>query len=192
MNCAKISASVAVNCDNPIQGGTKDVLYLFNFDDILDATLTRNGSNSQIIEDILLGSGITGYSFEGINSSTLPKNTFVKGRFLGAFDHEVNFKIWDLTPAIKEELEKMAKGRFVAIVENNYKGTAGNAAFEIYGLDSGLVLEAMERDPANADTQGAYDVTLKSSEQSREPHLPATFFNTSYANSKALVEALIG
>ena len=67
MECAKISAGVAVNCDNPLQSGTKDKLYLFNYSDIEDATITRNGVNTQIIEDIVLSSGITGYTIEGIN-----------------------------------------------------------------------------------------------------------------------------
>lgn len=191
MECAKITQGVAVNCTNPVQGGTKDNLYLFNYSDIEDAVVTRNGQNTQIIENIVLASGVVGYRFEGQNNSNVPKVAMVKGAYSNSFDHEVNFKIFDLTPTIKSELEKMSKGRLVAIVENYYKGTTGNAAFEIYGLDSGLILESLERDASNADTQGMYDVTLKSSEKSREQHLPASFFITSYAATKAIVEGLV-
>jgi len=188
--CARISQNITVNCDAPIQGGTRDNLILINYDDWIDAAITVNVTNSQIIEDIVLPSGATGYQIEGINNSILPKQAFIKGRFLGSFEHEVNFKCFSLNPTIKSELVKLSKGRVVAIVENNYKGDDGEAAFEVYGLDSGLVLELLERDPANADTQGAYDVTVKSSEQSRESHLPATIFLTDYTTSKAIVDGL--
>ena len=188
--CKKITAEILVNCAEPIQGGSKDRLYLFNFDDIEDSTISRNITNNQIIEDIALPSGVLGFLFEGQNSSTLPKHTFIKGRFIGSFDHEINFKVFDLSPGSKIQLELMNGGKFVAIIENNYKGKDGNAAYEVYGLQSGLMLELMERDSANADTQGAYDVTLKSGEF-KEAHLPATFFLTNYATTKVLVDALI-
>jgi len=188
--CAVISNNILVDCDNPLQAGTKDTLILINYDDWLDAAVSVNGTNARIIEDIVLASGVTGYKVEGINNSTLPTHAFVKGRFLGSFDHQVNFKCFTLSPTVKSELVKMSKGRFVAIVENNFKGATGNAAYEVYGMDSGLILETMERDPGNQDTQGAYDVTLKSSEFSREAHLPATIFITDYDTTKTLVDGL--
>lgn len=189
--CAKIAADILVNCTNPILGGTRDTAFIFNFDDIANATLTKNGVNPQIIEAIILGSGIVGYTVQGINNSMLPKNEMVKGKFLNSFRHEFNFKAFSLNPTIKAQLETLTKGKFVVIVENVYKGDSGEAAYEIYGLESGLICSVLQRDPSNPDTQGAYDITLMSSDQSRENHLPATFFKTSYAATKALIEAIV-
>lgn len=189
--CAKIDADITIDCDNPLQAGTKDRLILINFDDWQDATVTRNNSNNQIYQAIDLPSGTRAYLVEGINDSTLPKHSYVQGAFLGSFMHEVNYKVFSLGADIKELLEKKTKGRFVAIVENKFKGNNGECAFEVYGADSGLIVTLLERDPGNADTQGAYDLTLASSEKSREAHLPATIFSTNYATTKAIVDALL-
>lgn len=188
--CAKISADITVNCDKPIQAGTRDKMWVMNFEDWQAATITPNGTNPQIYEGISLPSGAVAYVVEGINNSILPKNAYVKGPYLGSFDHEVNFKAFSLNPTVKDELEKATKGRLVCIVENNYKGDDGEAAFEVYGPDCGLIVESLERDPSSADTQGAYDIVLKSSEKAREAHLPATIFLTDYPTSKAIVEGL--
>ncbi len=114
----------------------------------------------------------------------------MKTRFLGAFEHEVNFKAFERNADLKSDLVKLAKGRVVAIVENNYKGAAGEAAFDIFGTDSGMILEALTRDASDADSGGAYDITLKTSEFSRESHLPATLFITDYDTTKAIFDGL--
>jgi hypothetical protein len=191
MDCAQISSDILVNCDYPLFTGVKDRLFLFNFSDFEDATLTRNGVNTQIIEDIILASGAVGYTIEGQNNSIMPKQAFVKGTYSSKWDHEVGFIAWSLSPTVKDQVEKLGKGRVVAIVENNYKGDTGNAAYEIYGLDCGLILETAERDPNNQETDGGFQITLKSSERSKEPHLPASVFITDYATTKALVESLV-
>lgn len=188
--CAKISENISVNCDKPIEGGVKDNIWIINYEDWEDAAITKNALNSQIIEDIVLPSGGFAYKMEGINNSPAPKQSMVKGAFINSFSHEINYKLFSLNPTVKEQLELKSKSRVVVIVENNYKGDNGEAAYEVYGAGSGLVCEAIERDPNSNDTQGAYDVTLKTSEKSREAHLPATIFITNYATTKALVESL--
>lgn len=189
-NCSVITAGVQANCANPIQGGADDRLILVNFDDWKASVFTLN-ANPQIIEDITLPEGKVGYEYEGLNGSVAPKSNLLKGKHINMYNHEVGFIVFDVSPATKVQLEKFNGGRFVAIVENNYKGTAGNSSFEVYGKDSGLVLEANERDLGNADTNGAYSLVLKVSERSPEPHLPASIYITSYNASKAVVDALL-
>lgn len=189
--CAKIDQHIIIDCANPLQAGTNDSIFIFNFEDWSNATISRNSANPQIIEDIVMPTGVTGFQVQGINNSNMPKNSMVKGKFINSFMHEINFKAFTLNASIKKTLENMSKGRFVVIVQNNYKGAAGDAAYEVYGGDSGLVCTAIDRDPQNNDTQGAYDITLQSSDQSKEAHLPATVFITDYATTKALVESLV-
>lgn len=188
--CGTISANIGVNCDNPLQAGAEDTLVLINRADWLNATLTLNSTNPQIIEAITLPSGTTGYSYQGKNNSVIPRYEFIKNTFSEDYNHEINFKIFDVSPTIKEQLEKLAKGSMVAIVMNKYKGTGGNAAFEVYGADAGLVLTQNVREISTVETGGAFDLILKSSETALEPHLPKTIFLNDYATSKAIVDGL--
>jgi hypothetical protein len=84
----------------------------------------------------------------------------------------------------------MKDGRFVVITENYFKGVAGNASFEIYGLTTGLEMSVLERDPNTADTQGAFDFTFTTI-NNKEPRLPNSLFNTDYATSKAVVDSIL-
>jgi hypothetical protein len=189
-NCGKLSSNILLNCDYPLIGGSKDILKLINFDD-LDG-VTRNASNPQIIEAItLLSSPATqAYQIEGKNSSNDLRAALVKARYSEGYDHEVIFRIFTNGPEVKEQIEAMGKGKFIAVIENNFRGATGNAAFEIYGLDVGLELVEAETNKSDAETQGAYVLTLRTPELYKEPHLPATFFVTSYAATKTAFNLL--
>jgi hypothetical protein len=79
----------------------------------------------------------------------------------------------------------------VAIVQNNRKGLDGNSAFEIYGLETGLRLQELERILADAETQGAYNLLIRNDEISRPSSLPHTLWDTDYATTLALVNGLV-
>jgi hypothetical protein len=190
-NCGKISESILIDCANPLVGGVKDRLVLFNFED--QSVITRDGTNPQLITGISLTTSpvAKAYQFEGKNHSNDVKSTLVKGKYSENYDHEVIFRIFGNSAAIKKQIEAMAKGKFVAIIENNFKGNGGDAAFEIFGLDVGLDLMAMEANKSDQDTQGAYVLTLRTPDTFKEPHLPASLFLTDYATTKAIVDALL-
>lgn len=188
--CAKISAGQAFDCANPPLAGVKDKLVLVNYEDFESATITKNNTNPELIENIVLASGVTGYMYEGRNSSIEPQASLVKGAYTDSFEHTVMFKVFANSAAVKEQLEKMVNGRVVAVVENNYKGTAGAGSFEIFGSDAGLIVSELTVVKNDQDTQGSYSVTLKSSEKSRESHLPSTLFKTDYTTSKAIFDSL--
>lgn len=188
--CARISANIELDCDNPIQAGVKDRMVLINWDDYDAAVKTVDVSNSQIIESITFATTATGYLVEGQNNSNETKETLIKGRYAKSFEHQVVFKVFNKDADVKQQLERLSKGRVVAIVENNFTGVDGNASFDIFGHGSGLIMEALERDASNQDTQGAYDITLKTSEFSREAHLSATLFDTDYTTTKAVFDGL--
>lgn len=188
--CGQISANIAANCNTPLQPGTEVVMTLINREDWLTAAITYNGSNTEIIENVVLASGVTGYSYTGIGKSLVPKYELVKGAYSELYNHEVNLKVFDVSPTAKAQLELLAKGQVVAIIENKYKGTSGDSAFEVYGADSGLVCTQLLREVTSTDTSGAFDIILKSDEGSLEPHMPNTFFKTDYATTKAIVNGL--
>lgn len=189
--CGKIDAGIAFDCNNPPSGGANDRLILMNFDDWQAGTLTVDGSNPLLFTDYLPGSGLLAYSFEGQNDSVEPRAALVKGRYVDSFDHEVRFKAFNNSPTIKNQLRRLGLSKVVAIVQNNHKGTGGNAAFEVYGHETGLELQELERILNDADTMGAYNLLLRNSETSRPGTIPHTLFKTDFATTLALVNGLL-
>lgn len=190
-NCGKISDDIFLNCNETMVGGVRDKLYLFNIDDIDD--YQKNVSNSQIIEgvDLITSPAARGYVFEGQNNSNDASMQLTKGAYSVGYTHKIIFRIFSNDPNTKKQLEAMAKGKSVAIVQNNFQGSNGNSAFELFGLDVGLEVLEMTSDKSDADTQGAYVVTLSTNAKYREGHLPATVFLTDFSTTRDLIEALV-
>ena len=186
--CGLISAGLAPNCNDPLVGGLEVDLILINKDDI--ASYTFNGTNALIIEAITRVATKVGYKYEGIKFSNSTKSTLVKGKYQSNFDHELNMVVFNVNGAAKAQLELLAKSLVVAVVRYKYRGTGGDAAFEILGREQGLELMTLERDSANADTQGAYSLQLKTPAEGKEGHLPAPFYKTDYATTLGLYSAL--
>lgn len=190
LTCAVISDDLDVQCDNPLTGGVSDTLYLMNKDEI--STITRNGTNPRIIENITMKSGKRAYFYKGKNGSLKPSASMLVKKYAKPYDHKVDGAIFDITDATKEQLELLAQGLVVGVVENNYQnGTIGDTAFEVYGLEAGMELVKLERDPTNVDDLGAYIIGLQSRENAKEGKLPQTFFKTDYAATAILVTALL-
>lgn len=188
----KITKGVAFNCD--ISGGVESTLYLYNREEI--ATIVRNVANPQIVEAFVMAvktapsTLYTGFKFEGFNTSLKPKTDGVKKTYSYRYNHQIDFAIFDRSSATKEVIESMARANLVAVVENRNK-IAGDATFEVYGLDVGLTLNTFSDDPTNADNEGAYVLQLASPDDFKEPHMPATFFDTDYATTKtALLDTI--
>lgn len=188
--CGSLIKDITQDCDNPMIAGAKDRLLLGNFDEIL--SVTRTGGNHLIVEDItLVSGGARMFQYDGKNNSNEPSFALVIKDFAEVYEHTLKFKVFLNDGGTKQELESMAKGRVFAISENNHIGPDGNSAFEVLGLETGLVLTVHTRDTADDATQGAHNLELKSSAKSPEPHVPAAFFLTNFAITKALVDALL-
>ena len=190
--CGEISASILASCDNQITGGVNPRLLLANKSDVPESAYGYNVTNPKIIESITLSSSPAAYfyAFEGFRTSVAPKIATVDNPYRKAYDHTIEFIVFANTPEAKLQLEGMADGTLVAIVENNDTGVSGNAAFELYGKKQGLFAK-IEREVNNADLQGAYKVTLNSPPDNKEPNLPATIFITDYNTTKTMIDALV-
>lgn len=186
--CGKISSDILASCENPLQTGTVDRAVVINKDDI--ESVVYNLTNKMIVEDIVLKAGKTAYQIDGINNSIMPKATLIQQTFAKVYDHVVKMIGFDISPTTKENLEFMKYGKFVVIAENVFQGTAGNSAFEIYGLNVGLEITILEKDPNNVDTQGGFDFTFATN-KNKEPKMPLTFYDTDFATTKALVDGLL-
>ncbi|MFV2016890.1 MAG: hypothetical protein ACC656_15775, partial [Candidatus Heimdallarchaeota archaeon] len=187
--CGEITAGFTPNCDFPLLPGVSDRLILMNKHDI--DVITYDTINTQIIKNITLLSGKSAYVFQGQNRSNEPASRLVKGRYSNTFDHEVIFKVFGDGPSIKTQLNKFPNANLVAVIENNYRGSAGEAAFSVYGISGGLETQELENIKSDSDNDGSYHLLIRSSEFGREPLLPNSLFDTDYATTKAVVETLI-
>lgn len=184
--CARvISEDQPYDCN--VSGGVENIYYVFNRIDIV--AYARSVGNTQIITDFTLAGAAVGYQFEGYNNSTKPKSVLVRKTYSAKYDQTIDAVIFSRGSVTKDQLEALALDEVVVIIENKYKGS--DATFEIYGLDIGLQLKALTDDPTNADSEGAYVVQWGSPDNFKEPHLPATFFITDYADTKAAIVALL-
>ena len=192
--CAGISTDIVLQCDTPPVAGVADVMYLINKADIDTVTFdnTNPTAANKLVTDITLKAGKFAYKVEGRNNSHEPSSLLRKGRYFDTFEHQVMFKIFDNSPAIKTQIENMVqRGDLVAIVENNFRGVGDVAAFEILGYGSGLEVTEQTRVTNDQDTQGGYSITLKTGDQQGEPHLPYSLLDTNYATTVTLLEGLL-
>jgi hypothetical protein len=191
--CGGITQSILLNCATPPVSGTADKLYLINRSDIASTVFNTTGLGShKIIESITLNSGASAFYVEGRNNSNEPNQSLKKGRYFDSYVHGLRFKPFDNAAYVKDQIELMVqRGDLVAIVENNFGGSAGNSKFEAYGYDGGLEVMEAGRNPLDQDTQGAYDILLQTPEESGEPHLPYSVFITDTATTRAMLEGLL-
>jgi hypothetical protein len=185
MACGELTQGSTYNCDDPLQGTAKPNVGLINFDDILSVEI---GATPNLITGITLKSGgKAAYRFQGFGRSVTPQQEVIRlasGQNL--YKHQVGLFIFERTQLQKNNIQKLVLGKFVAIVEATKKDAQ---AFEVYGLGSGLELQPGVINNLN-ENNGAYTVILATGENQAESLLPQTFFQTSYAATLALVEAL--
>lgn len=189
-NCGRITANILTSCDDLLVGGSKNRLILINQDDLVD--YDYNVSNPQIIEaiNLLTSPNSNAFVVEGLKNSVEETRSAVISQYQSLWNHQIVFRVFTNTPEAKIQLEALKNGKFIAVLENNYRGSNGNAAFELYGKVQGLELTVAEAVKNDATTQGAYVITLSTGEL-KEPNLPATIFLTDYETTKALVDSLL-
>lgn len=187
MSCGKITIGSLVDCTSPVKAGTMPRLILFNYDDV--TAVTTSTSTPNLISGLTLATNTVGYVFDGYKQDIKPTQEIIApSNGLNQFKHSVNFIVYNIDQLQKNNVQRLAKGKFIAIAEN--KGKSVNS-FEVYGLGSGLeIVPGVARDSfANG---GGYLITLATQENEFEPLLPQTILSTDYTVTKALVEEYAG
>jgi len=180
LNCGKIYGNIAYNCDKLLTTGTV-TMYVGNYIEVADVTLDTD----RVITSLTVGCL---YKIEGRQNSIQPIYSLIKGNFTEMYDHTVKALGFDISPDVKKNLEGMKSGLFIVIVENVNKGNDGKIAFEVYGINAGLVMTMLQRDPSNADTQGAFDFTFTTN-KNKEPFMPLYLqVGGSYTATKEFLE----
>lgn len=185
MTCGAIASGLTLNCSDPLVSGVVATFYIANKDDI--ASITYDGTNPMLVTDVTMKASKFFYKYEGQLQSTEPLFTMVKGKYVNQFEQTVSFLVFDTSPAIKKQIVNMKDGNFVCIIENNYVSTTGDTKYEIYGAGAGLKAESMERNPNDAESLGAFKISLKTQEYARESKPPVSLFDTDLATTEALI-----
>lgn len=184
--CGLINSDLLINCANPLVGGVRDLLYIINYDDLSDYTKDLDG----VVTNISLLAGKSGYYYEGQKSSIEIKSSLQAAKYAFGFNHDIVFRVFSNDAATKTQLEALSRGKFIVIVENNFKGAGDASSFEVYGLDSGLKIISNESNKSDGDTQGAWVLNIATGDI-KEPFLPRFIFSSSYADTKTLIEGLL-
>ena len=187
-NCGLITAGFDVDCTNPILPGVKDNFYVFNIDDIDSLTY---GATKETISAIVLATAKTAFIFEGKNDSIDPKSELEKARFSTNHNHEIIFRIFDNSVAVKQQLNKLINGKYTCVVENVHVNANVDSTFEVYGELSGLEVAELNRMPSDVESEGGWFCILRTPERSKEPRVPATFLDTDYQTSKDLLDGYL-
>ena len=188
--CGGITAGADYDCDAPIVAGVNSRLLLGNLDDI--SLITYSVTTPSIIENITMLPTKAMFAFQGVRQSLTPSYELVPGTISVGYNHIVNFLAFDINQIAKDNYEKMALGKLFAIVENKNAIGNGDSVFETYGIGVGLEAASMSRLASDTETGGAFSIGLQTPEaEGKEPKLPQSFFDTSYAATLLLVDALL-
>lgn len=163
-------------------GGTEPVLYLFNQEEVDDIAEDAQGT----ITSITMDAGEKAYKFLGFGND-MKKTDEVADPGIGAKQllHAISWVIYARTQEMKEQIERIIRKKFYAVIPNN--GRDG-AAWEFYGKKVGLSIVAGPI--RNSHENGSYFViNLKTPDGQFEPRLPQTFM-TDYETAKDALDAL--
>ena len=185
MSCGTITrGSQIAECDDLPEGGTRARLILINYADV-DRYLEEDGK----IIDIILFAGKFGYEFTGFRNDVKKSEEAIKRETSKTrFVHAVGFVVYEVEQVQKTNVENIAKGRFVAIVENRGKD---DDSIEVLGRDCGLEIVAGQI--RNAHENGGLfvlNLTTPDNGVEYERRLPQTL-GTSYTDGLEIIEDLL-
>ena len=188
-NCIGITIGADYDCQSPLKAKVNERLLVGNLADIL--SITYDGTNTTLITALAMKVGTEMQAFQGVRSTVKPQVDLVQSEVSVGFSHQVDFSVFEVDAAQKENLQAMASKAMFAIYQNPKDSSLGDAVYEVLGANSGLEVASLSRLPADSATGGAYTIQLKTPEAASETSLPNSFFITSQVVTDAAIEALL-
>jgi hypothetical protein len=181
MSCGLITIGSEPECDSIPVGGLSTRLVLINYSDVQAIYESEIG-----IVSIGLKFGKVAYEFFGFRND-VKKVEEVVGDINNRFRHAVSFVVYDVSQEQKRNIERLSRGRFIAIVEN--KGKTANA-FELLGRECGL---KMPPGQIRTSENGVFQINLATPDNSveLEPRLPQTV-GESYEAGLEIIDEIVG
>lgn len=186
VNCGKISANAMLAKCGASTPAVKGRIILMNFDDIDVAGSTVTDG---VLSALVMKNNAKGYAWETHDRAVEVNSPLAPKTYYNVFEHNLVVRVFDKTQEIKDQINALAYGRVVAIVENRSNANA-ETHYEVYGWDSGLIMTA--QDSPSTDGDGViYTITLNSDENSQESQLPLSFYTGDLATTETAIEALL-
>lgn len=187
MPAGDLITGLTIDPANVMQGGvgSDSRLVLILKADL--ASYTTSGIDQ--ITALTLAANKSAFAFEGIRQSQKPKWERVAAESgQSVFKHIIEFAYFDYSQMGKDNCQRIAQGRYIAISEN---AKLDANTIEIYGLDVGIECKDMKRSPQ--EMGGAIIISLESPEKEYEAKAPRTLDGGTgvYATNRALVDALL-
>jgi hypothetical protein len=185
-NClAGITADVLNTCSEAPIGGLELNAWVFNRADV---TATISATNKNLVTDIAVASGKKGYKIQGFKKNVNAGHDIVVSETnIDKYNHYFNFQAWMLDSVAVNNLDGLSD--LVVVVERLNKMKAGDGAFKVYGLETGLYKSADTERSNDIDGNRNIEMTNQAGEESTvSAHI---YFETSYAVTKAALDALL-
>jgi hypothetical protein len=165
MTCLVDQEFIRTACEAAAIGGFTGRVWLINFDQWADATLTE-GTDGEITAIVLTNTGDRAYRIETARGSGTFAQTFTKNaNGVSGYVHQATINIGDLGQAMKNSIDTLVNvNRVVLIMETDNKAEGSSATksppYVVYGSTSGLELVTNENNPTDQATSGLQVVTL--------------------------------
>ncbi|NDI99554.1 hypothetical protein GWA97_10755 [Flavobacterium sp. LaA7.5] len=183
-----LTADILFDCANAPIGGIEQNIVLINKNDIDLTATTVDGTNRILVTNLQLKPGATGYLLSGVKQSNGKAWELVKKENApDKFKHTFSGVIFNPSATNKQQADELSKGaKYIAVVEQVWKGASSADAFEILGLTSGLELTTMTNSSKENDNMIVFE--LSSADGFEETTMPKTLLETDYDTTKTAFE----
>lgn len=179
-----LTADILFDCTNAPVGGIEQNVVLINKDDIDVTATTTDATNRILVTNLQLKPGTSGYLLTGVKQSNGKAWELVKKENApDKFKHTFSGVIFNPSATNKLQADSLSKGaRYIAVIEQVWKGTDSEDAFEVLGLSSGLELMTMTNSSKENDNMIMFE--LASADGFEETTMPKTLLDVTYAATK--------
>lgn len=185
-----IAKAIDFACDDLIVRGLESDGLIINRSDIDFAATVFDSQNPDIINTLVLKTGKKGYEVNQLGNTpfTGVQSTLEVGTYRNTWTHAIPIVVLSNTPEVAHDIiDGLSNGTFVVILRNKFKGTNGDAEYQVYGYTQGLVASEGTNDKYSEDTNGGWIITL----QETGARMSAMFlFNTDATTTAAAYESL--
>ncbi|WP_297334649.1 hypothetical protein [Flavobacterium sp.] len=179
-----LTADILFDCANAPIGGIEQNVVLINKDDIDLSATTVDATNRILVTNLQLKPGKTGYLLTGVKQANGKAWELVKKENApDKFKHTFSGVIFNPSAANKQQADSLSKGaKYIAVIEQMWKGADSEEAFEVLGLNSGLELMTMTNNSKENDNMIMFE--LASADGFEETTMPKTLLDVDYAATK--------
>ena len=185
-----IAKAIDFACDDIIVRGLESDGLIINRSDIDFAATVFDSKNPNTINSLVLKTGKKGYEVNQLGNTpfTGVQSTLEVGTYRNTWTHAIPIVVLSNTPDVAHNIiDGLSNGTFVVILRNKFKGSTGDAEYQVYGYTQGLVASEGTNDKYSEDTDGGWIITL----QETGARMSATFlFDTDATTTAAAYESL--